>query len=258
MHMSKLNLPYQESKEPVHMDEQGWWYWCVDGKTRGGAFPTQYQAEIAYNHYRKFLLSYDSEPKPAPKEPIQQDGKLWYWWHGGQRNVVPYATQAKAEDAYNHYCATLLGQEVSERQTEPTGVTKMEEHAQADIFRAMADNKKIEGRKYGDRWDEMKEPWLFIGHPEWELRVKVPMLIINGIECREPVSKPLNSGQEYWGVVIDSIDQTIKYNWSNHELDWLRLDRGLIQLTREDAMTQAKAMLLSCVLIRNNVQLIAR
>lgn len=119
----------------------------------------------------------------------------------------------------------------------------MSEHKYADIFRALADNKEILGRMPGGNWVVMKEPWRYIGSIEWELRVKVPTIFINGIEVPEPVRNPLVLGQRYWLVRLDVVDMTTSHSWQNDLLDHLYLKRELIQLTQQDAMTQAKATL---------------
>lgn len=127
----------------------------------------------------------------------------------------------------------------------------MSEHKYADIFRAMADNKVIEGRRPGGTWVVMEEPWKHIGSIEWELRIRPTMITINDVEVVEPVRNPLKHGDDYWLVCIDRIEGTaVSHRWVDDELDNFYLERGLIQLTKEDAQTQAKAMLMSCVMTK--------
>lgn len=244
--------PKPEPKESVHMDDQGWWYWKkgLEGEDyRAGPYQSKVQAEDAYTYYCRLPES-DSEPKPKSKEGVYKEGDSWWYRFKAFGRLAyragPYPNQAHAEDAYNHYCATLLVQGMSERQPKPTGVTKMSEHKYADIFKALGENKTIEGRYQGDAWVEILEPWKVFGNPKWELRVRVPMVLINGIAVPEPVQEPLKRGQTYYFVSLASTELAVEEVWTDDDLDNLRLERVLIQLTKEGAIAQAEAMLSFC------------
>lgn len=70
-----------------------------------------------------------------------------------------------------------------------------------------------------------------------------PMLSINGIKFPEPVREPLKYNQEYWAVELHFHAKVYQYYWKGDSNDYLWLKRGLIQLTREGAEAQYKAMI---------------
>lgn len=75
-----------------------------------------------------------------------------------------------------------------------------------------------------------------------------PMRSINGYEYPEPVREPLKYGQPYWIPFIDRDELTHpkRYEWVDASVDRTWLKRGLIQLTKEGAVAQAKAIILAC------------
>lgn len=65
-----------------------------------------------------------------------------------------------------------------------------------------------------------------------------------GIEFPEPVREDLNDGDEYWYVEVKDVT-AYSYKWRGDDVDELLLKRGLIQLTKEGAELQRKAMIKS-------------
>lgn len=121
----------------------------------------------------------------------------------------------------------------------------MTPHPQAEILRAIADGKTIE------RFVRPLNVWLEAGvkcvgnYPQGTFRIKPETMSINGHEFPEPVREPLGKGQEYWVVCIDRQEDAlaVSYTWRDDEVDAMWMKRGLIQLTEEGAIAQAKAMI---------------
>lgn len=70
-----------------------------------------------------------------------------------------------------------------------------------------------------------------------------PMRSINGIEFPEPLSLPPKKGRSYWLVDLTHPAGIRMATWSGEPCELLLLERGLIQLTRDRANSQAKAMI---------------
>lgn len=70
-----------------------------------------------------------------------------------------------------------------------------------------------------------------------------PMLSINGHNFPEPAREPLKHNQKYWAVELQADEEMYPYYWEGDKFDHLWLKRGLIQLTREGAEAQYKAMI---------------
>ena len=129
----------------------------------------------------------------------------------------------------------------------------MKEHPQAEILRAIADGKTIEGRRIGPDcatidcttidWTTIANPLTVIGNPIWELRVKPETMTLAGHKFPAPVRDPLEEG-----VLYSLVDTTFgpafrRILWANSLKDVEYLKRGLIQRTEEGAIAQAKAMI---------------
>lgn len=69
-------------------------------------------------------------------------------------------------------------------------------------------------------------------------------LIINGVECPQPQREPLNPGDHYF--LADPTTASMYFgalNWDDNSSDNMWLERGLVYLTKEDAIKVATAML---------------
>lgn len=113
-------------------------------------------------------------------------------------------------------------------------------HPQAYILRAIADGKTIEGRYLDSPWVVLPEPWTCNG---WEFRIKPETISVAGHEFPAPVREPLEDGTKYWQPQPGSIDLQSPWLWSGHRVDEFFLKRGLVQLTKEGAIAQAKVMI---------------
>lgn len=116
-------------------------------------------------------------------------------------------------------------------------------HPKADILRAIADGKTIEGRLHNTDWEVLALPLLAVEKSEWELRIKPETMSLAGHEFPAPVREPLKVGQKYWIPRTDLGDYGEPHTWSDHYIDAGYLKLGLIQITREGAIAQAKAMI---------------
>lgn len=122
---------------------------------------------------------------------------------------------------------------------------KLTPHPQADILIAYAKGKEIQGRLLGREWETITNPLDLINEPTRELRVKTEMMVLAGHEFPMPVREPLEDGQMYF---IPKITGGALYRgdtWGGYDIDFDALNRGLIQLTVEGAIAQAKAMIAS-------------
>lgn len=69
------------------------------------------------------------------------------------------------------------------------------------------------------------------------------MVIVGGVSFPKPVSKALEEGQGYY---LPDLTVTRLYyisQWHDTEVDKLRLKRGLVHLTEENAIAHAKALI---------------
>lgn len=122
----------------------------------------------------------------------------------------------------------------------------MTPHPQADILRAIADGKTIEVKELIDNenaWEEVCNPWNFILHKDYELRIKPALININGHEVPEPVREPLKKLNRYWFVDFSENRCFCESEWDGDEMDYFRLQLGLIHLTKESAIAHTKALL---------------
>ena len=127
---------------------------------------------------------------------------------------------------------------------------KLEPHPQSHILHAIADGKQIQGQNPdGDIWFD-------VGHPETVLRaigtnsthikwrVKPSVVIINGIECPAGIDVAPPLGAKVWSANPLEEDIASQYIWCNLDITLTRyLNRGLLHLSRENALQMAKAML---------------
>lgn len=119
------------------------------------------------------------------------------------------------------------------------------EHPQAEILRAIADGKTIEGKHLDGQWVPHPSPWLRIGDLSWQLRIKSETIALAGHEFPSPVREPLKTGTPYWQVTAGSNNLCTQWRWNGDHSDMTLLKRRLIQLTEEGAIAQARAMIAS-------------
>lgn len=110
---------------------------------------------------------------------------------------------------------------------------------------------KVECKAIDSKWSDFVECFGYIsmgklrdfGDAGWEFRLAPRTITVNGREVPEPVKgKPIRNS-DYYCVCLDGNELFCISSWTDHEVDVLRLQRGLIHLTKEAAIAHAKAML---------------
>ena len=119
-------------------------------------------------------------------------------------------------------------------------------HPQADILRAIADGKVVQARYVPGEWFDA-EPSKALGFiaaacDSCEVRIKPETMTLAGHEFPEPVRKSLKYGTPYFMVSVGDAPYT-EHKWRGHQHDHRGLQHGLIQITAEGAIAQAKAMI---------------
>ena len=97
----------------------------------------------------------------------------------------------------------------------------------------------------GDKWTAL------VDHAEWlintDYRRKPRTISINGYEVPDPVREPLGENDVYYYVTFGSLytaNGASESRWCDAAgVSRLRLDKGIIHLTREAAEIHAKALL---------------
>lgn len=122
------------------------------------------------------------------------------------------------------------------------------QHPYADFLRALADGVPLDEFLSNGREHYFTERQLFEimkGYLGYTITRKPPPQkthVINGFEVPAPETEPLNSGQTYWTPHPLRVDWRDSYEWDGESVDQRALERGLIHLTREAAVANAKAM----------------
>ena len=121
-------------------------------------------------------------------------------------------------------------------------------HPFAEILHAIADGKEIQFLDDQNNW-HLKNPCLVFDdivagrfNPN-RYRVKPNVIHINGHEVPEPIKEIPSSATTYYFPNFDDCFSYATSTWTEHELDYFRLNNGLIHLTREAAILHASALL---------------
>lgn len=92
-------------------------------------------------------------------------------------------------------------------------------------------------------WDECSWDARIYWYFDKQFRIKPKQININGNLINAPIKDKLKSGDDYWFVNILTYAKVYESVWENDSIDNSRLDRGLIHLTKEDALAHANALL---------------
>ena len=135
------------------------------------------------------------------------------------------------------------------------------EHKYAQVLRWIADGEDVQARlpgsevsgefeslignfnawNYSDDWKQCLLSGDFGGH-EWEFRLKPRTITVNGREI--VAGMDVEPSQFYWVVDITNEDpMCVEGTWGGSEREYIWLRRGLVHLTKENAIAHAKAML---------------
>ena len=121
-------------------------------------------------------------------------------------------------------------------------------HPQADLLRAIADGKQMQGRVPEDGCD-----WFDI-YPDqaigaiasdysMKVRIKPETVLINGIKCPAPMRVEPKMGSRYYAPTPTREAKFIQWGWSNDASDQRFFAEGLCFATAEDAAAAAWAMI---------------
>lgn len=135
------------------------------------------------------------------------------------------------------------------------------EHKYAQVLRWIADGEDVQARlpgseisgefeslignfnswNYSDDWKQCLLSGDFGGH-EWEFRLKPRTITVNG---REIVAGETRQPPEdhYYLADPGAYEYWVQYRWTDHSCNLEHLSRGLVHLTKENAIAHAKAML---------------
>lgn len=94
-------------------------------------------------------------------------------------------------------------------------------------------------------WDCLSKYPMLLFQDKYRIRKKETAIFINGFRVPAPAMQPLMKGQLYWiPNVTGSEENTFTSSeWADDQLDHWRLNSGLIQFTKEGAITLRQAIL---------------
>lgn len=121
-------------------------------------------------------------------------------------------------------------------------------HPQADLLRAIADGRQMQGRLPEDGCD-----WFDI-YPDqaigaiasdysMKVRIKPDTVTINGIECPAPMRVEPEQGSLYYAPTPANEAFATSFRWRGDSVDLFLLERGICFATADDAATAARAMI---------------
>lgn len=132
-------------------------------------------------------------------------------------------------------------------------MTTKTEHKYAQVLRWIADGEEVQGKITAGSWADLQNfseehsTAILKGDPHpfsnYEFRLKPRTITVNGREIVEPERKALEDDQAYWVPSIAREELQSQANWAGDAFDLRCLERGLVHLTKENAIAHAKAML---------------
>lgn len=132
---------------------------------------------------------------------------------------------------------------------------KKREHKYAQVLRWLADGEKIQGRRTNEPMDWKNFPEEFsstFNHAliheaidNMEFRILPRTIRVNGVEVPAPERVAPAYGITYYIPDPTLEDYYCESAWVDGLADIRELERGLVYLTKEDAISRAKAMLLT-------------
>lgn len=136
------------------------------------------------------------------------------------------------------------------------------EHKYAQVLRWIADGEDVQARlpgsevsgefeslignfnawNYSDDWKQCLLSGDFGGH-EWEFRLKPRTITVNGREIVAGETSPPKEGTVYFFPMVGGDHLFANETWGGCGFDLRIMGRGLVHLTKENAIAHAKAML---------------
>lgn len=117
-----------------------------------------------------------------------------------------------------------------------------------EVLQALIDGKKVEYRHPHLDWAILKPTRFKLsklfdsGH---QFRLAQEMIIIGDVSFPKPVSEPLTDGADYWIANPAYLHHSLvhPFTWCGDNIQRVYLSRGLIHLSRENAIAHAKALI---------------
>lgn len=117
-----------------------------------------------------------------------------------------------------------------------------------ETLQAILDSKKVEYRHPHLNWTILNPTSLKLSkllESEYQFRLVQEMLTVGNISFPKPVSEPPELGTEYW--IADPSHgyyaTTVPIFWNDDSQDRIYLKRGLVHVSRENAIEHAKALI---------------
>lgn len=123
------------------------------------------------------------------------------------------------------------------------------EHKYAQVLRWIADGEEIQWYGWGGQWHPIEHDKIMKAlsgedaAPPEHFRLKPRTITVNGREIVAGESEALRPDESYCAADPTACEYFVSYRWSAHPLNLDHLSRGLVHLTKENAIAHAKAML---------------
>ena len=117
-----------------------------------------------------------------------------------------------------------------------------------EVVQAIQDGEKVEFRyPNNDTWHELKIcknlSLSKLLNSAWQFRIARDMVTVGGVSFPKPELEPLKDDDEYWVADPTCIYYALSSRWAGDKLDKWALSRGVLHLSRENAIAHAKALI---------------
>lgn len=124
-----------------------------------------------------------------------------------------------------------------------------QEHKYAQVLRWIADGEELQTQCGNGDWFDTEHNGALMdiceGLNPGRFRIKPRTIRVNGVEVPAPERVAPNEGAAYYVATPHNEEFCSETTWTSHRLALLWLSRGLVYLRKEDAISRAKAMLLT-------------
>ena len=117
-----------------------------------------------------------------------------------------------------------------------------------EVVQAIQDGEKVEFRyPNNDTWHELKV-WENVSlgkllNSAWQFRLAQEMVVVGDVSFPKAELEPLKDDDEYWVADPTCIYYALSSRWAGDKLDKWALSRGVLHLSRENAIAHAKALI---------------
>ena len=128
----------------------------------------------------------------------------------------------------------------------------MSAHPHAELLRALADGSLSAAKEFEcffANWSEqpwVPAPWclsaILLEPQMWQVRRKLKTVKIGGVEVQAGITEAPKHGTEIWVADATENEYAWKDAWLGTAYDKLRLQRGLLHLTKEPAVEMGRAL----------------